>query len=64
MQMVATDYPIHGLRPIGACGPRGDGYNSAYVTGQMMAGMALRDMAMWEAQGKQMDAEASKGGDA
>lgn len=44
--MVGTDYPIKGLRPIGANGPRGDGYNSAYITGQMMAGFALRDMAM------------------
>ena len=24
MQMIETDYPIKGLRPIGACGPRGD----------------------------------------
>ncbi len=44
MQMLSTDYPIKGLRPIGAAGPRGDGYSAAYICGQMMAGSAIREL--------------------
>ena len=45
MAMVADDYPIKGLKPIGAAGPRGDGYSSAYVTGRLLARLALKDLA-------------------
>ena len=44
LQMLAKDYPIKGLRPIGAAGPRGDGYSAAYITGQLMARLTLKDM--------------------
>jgi prolycopene isomerase len=44
MMMLNDDYPIKGLRPIGAAGPRGDGYSSAYVCGRLMARLALRDL--------------------
>ena len=45
LQMLATDYPIKGLRPIGAAGPRGDGYSAAMLTGQLMARLAIKDLA-------------------
>ena len=45
MMMLGTDYPIKGLRPIGAAGPRGDGYSAAYICGQLMAASAIKDMA-------------------
>jgi len=44
MMMLAQDYPIKGLRPIGAAGPRGDGYSAAYVCGQLMARLAIKDL--------------------
>ena len=44
LQMLATDYPIKGLRPIGAAGPRGDGYSAAMLTGQLMARLAIKDL--------------------
>ena len=44
MMMLSSDYPIRGLRPIGAAGPRGDGYSSAYVCGRLMARLALKDL--------------------
>ena len=44
MMMLSTDYPVKGLRPIGAAGPRGDGYSAAYICGQLMANLALKDM--------------------
>lgn len=45
MMMLASDYPIKGLRPIGTSGPRGDGYSSTYICGQLLARLALKDMA-------------------
>jgi prolycopene isomerase len=48
MQMIGSDYPIKGLRPIGAAGPRSDGYSATIVCGQLIAGSALRDLAAWE----------------
>ena len=48
MMMLATDYPIKGLRPIGAAGPRGDGYSAAVICGQLMAFNAIKDLAAWE----------------
>lgn len=45
MMMLGSDYPIKGLRPIGAGGPRGDGYSASYICGQLMAKLALKDMA-------------------
>ncbi len=44
MMMLSTDYPVKGLRPIGAAGPRGDGYSAAYICGQLMALNALKDL--------------------
>ena len=44
MMMLSTDYPIKGLRPIGAAGPRGDGYSAALICGQLMALNALKDL--------------------
>ena len=44
MMMLSTDYPVKGLRPIGAAGPRGDGYSAAYICGQLMARLALKDL--------------------
>ena len=44
MMMLTPDYPIKGLRPIGAAGPRGDGYSAAYLCGQLMARLALKDL--------------------
>ena len=44
MMMIDDDYPIKHLRPIGASGPRGDGYSSTYICGQMMAGLALNEV--------------------
>lgn len=44
MQMLSTDYPIKGLRPIGASGPRGDGYSAAYICGQLMAASAIKEL--------------------
>lgn len=49
MMMLSTDYPIKGLRPIGAAGPRGDGYSAAMVCGQLMALNALKDLKEMEA---------------
>ncbi len=42
--MMGTDYPIKGLRPIGASGPRGDGYSAAMICGQMLAVRAVKDL--------------------
>ena len=44
MMMLSTDYPIKGLRPIGAAGPRGDGYSAAIICGQLMAGSAIKEL--------------------
>lgn len=44
LMMLKDDYPIKGLRPIGASGPRGDGYSAAYICGQLMAKLTLKDM--------------------
>ena len=44
LQTLGDDYPIKGLRPIGAAGPRSDGYSACYLTGQMMAKLAVKDM--------------------
>lgn len=51
MMMLSQDYPIKGLRPIGTSGPRGDGYSSAYICGQLMARLAIKDLS--EEGGKQ-----------
>ena len=48
MMMLGTDYPIKGLRPIGAAGPRGDGYSATIICGQLMAANALKDLKEWE----------------
>ncbi|NLC72797.1 MAG: NAD(P)/FAD-dependent oxidoreductase [Ruminococcaceae bacterium] len=48
MMSLDKDYPIHGLRPIGAAGPRGDGYNSAMLCGQLIASLAVRDLDSWK----------------
>lgn len=45
MMMLSVDYPVKGLRPIGADGPRGDGYSAAYICGQLIAKLALKELA-------------------
>ena len=62
LQSLGTDYPLKGLRPIGADGPRGDGYSAAYITGQLMANLATKDMKEW-AEAKAPAADSSKGGE-
>ena len=47
MMMLAKDYPVKGLRPIGAAGPRGDGYSGAYITGSLLGKLALKDLREW-----------------
>ena len=47
MMMLKNDYQsykIKGLFPIGASGPRGDGYNMTYIAGQTIAKIALKEM--------------------
>ena len=46
---INKDYPVKGLRPIGAGGPRGDGYSSAYECGRLMANLVLDELKQWEA---------------
>ena len=41
---LGKDYPVKGLKPIGAGGPRGDGYSSAYQCGELMAQMVIREL--------------------
>ena len=41
---MGKDYPVKGLKPIGAGGPRGDGYSSAYQCGELMANMVLKEL--------------------
>ena len=45
LMMLSSDYPVKGLRPMGADGPRGDGYSAAYICGQLMAKLAIKDLA-------------------
>lgn len=45
MMMLSSDYPIKGLRPIGTAGPRGDGYSATYTCGQLLAKLAIKDLA-------------------
>ena len=47
MQMIGSDYPIKGLRPIGAAGPRSDGYSATIICGQLIAANALKDLKTW-----------------
>lgn len=44
LMMLNDDYPIKGLWPIGAAGPRGDGYSSTYICGNLIARLALKEM--------------------
>lgn len=44
MMMLAEDYPIKGLKPIGTAGPRGDGYSSTYICGQLFANIAIKEL--------------------
>ncbi len=48
MMMLKDDYPIKGLRPIGAAGPRGDGYSGCYMTGSLVGKLALKDLREWK----------------
>lgn len=41
---MGKDYPVKGLKPIGAGGPRGDGYSSAYQCGELISDMVLREL--------------------
>ena len=44
MQSLKEDYPIKGLKNIGADGPRGDGYSSAYICGKLFADITLKEL--------------------
>ncbi len=46
---MGKDYPVKGVRPIGAGGPRGDGYSSAYACGELMARSVLAELNKEEA---------------
>ena len=46
---INKDYPVKGLRPIGAGGPRGDGYSSAYMCGELMADIVSKELDGMEA---------------
>jgi hypothetical protein len=52
MMMISSDYPIKGLRPIGAAGPRSDGYSATIICGQLMAFNALKDLKEWSEGGE------------
>ena len=47
MMMLKQDYPVKGLRPIGAGGPRGDGYSGAFICGSLVGRLALKDLKDW-----------------
>jgi len=42
--MLKEDYPVKGLFPIGAAGPRGDGYSGTYTTGSLVGKLALKTL--------------------
>ncbi|MBP5158719.1 MAG: NAD(P)/FAD-dependent oxidoreductase [Lachnospiraceae bacterium] len=44
MMMLSKDYPVKGLRPIGAGGPRSDGYSATMLTGNTVAKLAIKDL--------------------
>lgn len=44
MMMIGEDYPIKGLKHIGAAASRGDGYSSTWIIGDMLAGIACGEM--------------------
>lgn len=44
MMMIDKDYPLKGFMPIGTSGPRGDGYSSTMLTGQMLSKKAVKEM--------------------
>ncbi len=52
LMMLKEDYPIKGLRPIGAAGPRGDGYSAAYICGSLVGKLALKDLREWKGDAK------------
>ena len=41
---IDKDYPLKGLKTIGADGPRGDGFSSAYQCGEQMARLVLKEL--------------------
>ena len=41
---IDKDYPVKGLKTIGADGPRGDGYSAAYQCGDVMADLVLKEL--------------------
>lgn len=45
MMSLGLDYTVKGLKHIGAGGPRGDGYSMAYVCGNLLSRIALKEMA-------------------
>ena len=47
MMTLALDFPVKGLRPIGAAGPRGDGYSGCMITGNIVAKLAIKDLNEW-----------------
>lgn len=47
MMMLGTDYPVKGLRPVGAAGPRGDGYSAVMISGSILGKLAVKDLNAW-----------------
>lgn len=45
LMMLSEDYPIKGLKFVGAHGPRGDGYSSTFICGEVIGRLTLKDMA-------------------
>jgi prolycopene isomerase len=45
LMSISDAYPIKGLKFAGAHGPRGDGYSSTYLCGELIARLTLKDMA-------------------
>jgi prolycopene isomerase len=43
-RMIGSDYPIKGLKTIGAAGPNGDGYSPNYESGDLFAKLVLMEM--------------------
>ncbi len=52
MMSIANDNKIKGVKFTGASGPRGDGYSESLITGSMMGGMVLGEIAREEKEGK------------
>ena len=50
MMMMGTEFPVKGLKFVGAASIRGDGYNSAIFSGDTLAKKTLAEMKAEEAE--------------